>query len=181
MLGELILQQSVELEEIARHHLPRRCRAKYDASDIVQDTALEAYRDFRLFHGNTIHDFAAWLRQISRNNAANISRSFARTGKRDIHREVSLEEHLQVVRRIRDRGPTPVSHVVLAEERLRFERALGQLPADMRLALYLRCYEQASFAEIGNRLDRSSEAARKVWCRAVKRLKLALGDQDGHS
>jgi hypothetical protein len=45
----------------------------------------------------------------------------------------------------------------------------------MRLAIQLRSRTEASFAEIGLRLDRSPEAARKVWFRGVQRLKQVVG------
>jgi RNA polymerase sigma-70 factor (ECF subfamily) len=166
------------LKAIAKQQLSRRLQAKCDPADLVQETALEASRDFAHFHGNTIRDFAAWLRQILLNNAANINRSYARTSKRNIYRETSLEQHLQSVRRIRDQAPTPTTLILLAEERQCVEKAYWQLPADMRLALHLRSQTDASFAEIGDQLDRSPEAARKVWVRAVQRLKLVVGTQD---
>jgi RNA polymerase sigma-70 factor (ECF subfamily) len=166
------------LKHIARHHLSRKLQAKCDPADLVQETALEAHRDFAHFHGNTIRDFSAWLRQILLNNVANINRSFAQTNKRNVSREMSLEQHLQCVRRIRDQAPTPTTLVLLAEERQRVEKAYWQLPADMRLALHLRSQTDASFAEIGDQLDRSAEAARKVWVRAVQRLKQVVGTQD---
>lgn len=177
-LGQLIAQCAPDLQQIARQQLTRKLQAKCDPADLLQETALEAHRDFAHFHGNTMRDFSAWLRQILLNNAANINRSFAQTNKRNVSREMSLEQHLQSVRRIRDQAPTPTTLVLLAEERQRVEKAYWQLPADMRLALHLRSQTDASFAEIGDQLDRSAEAARKVWVRAVQRLKLVVGAQD---
>lgn len=177
-LGQLFAQCIADLEQIARQQLSRKLKAKCDPADLVQETALEAHRDFAHFHGNTVRDFSAWLRQILLNNAANVNRSFAQTNKRNVSREMSLEQHLQRVRRIRDHAPTPTMLVLLAEERQRFEKACWQLPADMQVALHLRSHRDASFAEIGDQLNRSAEAARKVWTRAIQRLKEVVGAQD---
>jgi RNA polymerase sigma-70 factor (ECF subfamily) len=38
---------------VARAHVESRLQAKVDASDLVQQTLLEAYRDFGRFHGAT--------------------------------------------------------------------------------------------------------------------------------
>ena len=48
------------------------------------------------------------------------------------------------------------------------------LPADEQAVILLRHFEFLSFEEIGHRLDRSPEAARKLWGRAILRLQRLL-------
>src|SRR5580704_12939343 len=65
-------------------------QAKGAASDLVQETFLEAQRDFARFHGTTEVELLAWLRQILVNNVANFTRRY-RAQKREANREVVLE------------------------------------------------------------------------------------------
>jgi RNA polymerase sigma-70 factor (ECF subfamily) len=49
-------------------------------------------------------------------------------------------------------------------------RVLGRLPAEYRVVLLLRHQDELTFEEVGRRMERSAEAARKLWARAVERL-----------
>jgi hypothetical protein len=49
---------------LARLHLGDQARAKVDASDVVQETLLEAYRKRGQFRGASEAELAAWLRQM---------------------------------------------------------------------------------------------------------------------
>src|SRR6516165_11883047 len=66
-------------------------RAKGGASDLVQDTFLEAQRDFDQFHGASADELRAWLRRLLLNNVANFTRQYRERAKRDVGREISLE------------------------------------------------------------------------------------------
>ena len=50
---------------------------KVDASDLVQETMLEAYRDFDRFQGRSEQEWMAWLRKILAHNVADLSARFA--------------------------------------------------------------------------------------------------------
>ena len=69
------------------------------------------------------------------------------------------------------RSNSPSQIAAAREDREAIERALAMLPLDYRQALVLRFREHRSFAEIGRELGRSEEAARKLWLRALGRLK----------
>src|SRR4051812_46570849 len=70
------------LVRIASEELAPELRAKGDASDLVQETFLDATRDFRGFTGRTAAEWRAWLRQIFFNNLHHLARRFRHTGKR---------------------------------------------------------------------------------------------------
>src|SRR5262245_64412820 len=78
------------LTVLARAQVEKRLQAKVDASDLVQQTLLEAYRDFRNFRGGTEAEWLAWLRRILAHNAANFIRHWQTTGKRQARREVPM-------------------------------------------------------------------------------------------
>ncbi len=79
---------------LARLQVEPRFRAKFDPSDIVQQTMLEAVRDWPKFRGDTEAELAAWLRQILAHVLLHEIRRFGGAQRRDIGREVSLEQAL---------------------------------------------------------------------------------------
>src|SRR5688500_10766023 len=74
------------LHLIAQGQLGRHLRAKCDASDLVQQTLLEAHRDFGNFQGGVEAELLAWLRRILAHNLFNEARRFA-ARQRDASRE----------------------------------------------------------------------------------------------
>src|SRR5437016_7044570 len=59
---------------IARARVESWLQAKVDASDLIQQTMLEAYRDFANFRGHTEAEWLGWLKRILAHNAANFVR-----------------------------------------------------------------------------------------------------------
>ena len=49
---------------VARSQIETWLRRKVDASDLVQETMLEAFRDFDHFDGHSEQEWLAWLRKI---------------------------------------------------------------------------------------------------------------------
>ena len=68
----------------ANQTLDSELRTKMGASDVVQETMLEAVRDFQQFFGETDEEWQAWLRQVLSNNLNNADRRFRRTTKRSL-------------------------------------------------------------------------------------------------
>src|SRR5262249_21185208 len=79
------------LRALAQAQLGRHLRAKCDASDLVQQTLLEAHRDFGEFQGGHEAELLGWLRRILAHNLYNEARRFA-AQQRDAAREVSLDQ-----------------------------------------------------------------------------------------
>jgi RNA polymerase sigma-70 factor (ECF subfamily) len=78
------------LHLLARLQLDRRLQARVDASDIVQQTLVQAIRGASEFRGRTDAEVAAWLRQILANTLANTFRDLGRQ-RRDVRREWSIQ------------------------------------------------------------------------------------------
>src|SRR5262245_21802963 len=75
---------------VANAELAPDLRGKVGASDVVQDTFLDAQRDFGGFHGCSEDELLAWLRRILLNNLATQERRYRDTTKRQLNREVPL-------------------------------------------------------------------------------------------
>jgi RNA polymerase sigma-70 factor (ECF subfamily) len=176
-LGRLLELCRPYLLLISNEELESGLHPKAGASDLVQETFLEAQQGFRAFQGTSEPELLAWLRAILRNNLANLTRRYRGTEKRCIDREVPLQFTGQDDLPIG--GPNCENHSpscqVMAREQLEaLQRALERLPADYRLAVRLHHQEGRTFEEIGAIMSRSAEAVRKLWSRAIERLQQEL-------
>src|SRR5437762_14358353 len=75
---------------VANQELDSGLQAKGGASDLVQETFLEAHRDFPGFEGSSADELRGWLRKILLHNLANFARHYRDTDKRKLAREVGL-------------------------------------------------------------------------------------------
>jgi len=181
-LGQLLESCQGYLLAIARRELPVPLQSKVDAADVVQETFIEATRDFAHFRGETEQELLGWLRRILRHNLADLSRHF-RMCCRSLSQEVRLLDQLAnflVAGSIRGQARTICEQLIAQEKHRALEAAVQHLPCVYRKVLQLRFGERSSFSEIGNRLQRSPEAVRKIVCRSLKRLRREMcGFRDG--
>ena len=169
-LGRILMECREYLLLTADRKLDPELRRKTSASDLVQETFLEAQRDFARFEGERTEELLAWLCQILFHNLANTARCYHGTEKRAVDREGNLARLPEVA----DETPTPSRRAASREATAALESALSQLPENYRRVLSLRYQEKQSFAQIGATLSCSSEAARKLWARAVRSLQKML-------
>jgi RNA polymerase sigma-70 factor (ECF subfamily) len=170
-IGQILEAARGQLLELANQELPEDLRAKIGPSDVVQETAAEAHRDFADFSGTTVEECFAWLRMILRHNVVDAIRRYRESGKRNVALEVRLASGPMAGGDpfIEPHRP-PDGSAIRREEAGLLNDTLARLPADYRQVLELRYWSGLSFVEIAPRLGRSPEAARKLWYRALKRL-----------
>ncbi len=77
------------------------------------------------------------------------------------------------------RSPTPSWHVIAREEADALEEAIARLPADYGRIIHLVHRENLSFAEAAQAMNRSADAVRRLWGRAVELLADELDATDG--
>lgn len=172
-LGQLLESCQGYLLAIARRELPVLLQAKVDAADVVQETFIEATRDFAHFRGANEQELLGWLRRILRHNLADLSRHF-RMCCRSLSQEVRLLDQLAnflVAGSLHGQARTICEQLIAQEKGRALEAAVQHLPFVHRKVLQLRFGEHCSFSEIGNRLQRSPEAVRKMACRSLKQLR----------
>src|SRR6516225_2026590 len=61
--GQMLELYRNYLTLLARYQIGRRLQGKVDPSDLVQETFLEAHRDFGQFRGGTEPELVGWLRR----------------------------------------------------------------------------------------------------------------------
>lgn len=170
-MGELFDGCRRYITLIANHVLNPALRPKVGASDLVQETFLEAQRDFGKFRGHTRGELFAWLTRILKNRSLKSARRYRGTDKRDIRRErnVDLNRSHRIDAAACDMQ-TPSGVLMAADEERMLTEALSRLSPDHRQVIELRNWHRQSFAEVGTAMGRSTEAARKLWSRAVEQL-----------
>jgi RNA polymerase sigma-70 factor (ECF subfamily) len=164
---------------LARLQVDGRFRGKFDPSDLVQQTLLEAVRAWPQFRGRTEAELAAWLRRILARVLAHEARHYLDAQRRDLCREVSLEQALaesscRLGDAVQATGTSPSQNAMRHERALRLADALGRLPDDYRDVILMRNIEGLSHDDIARRMERSVGSVRMLWARALARLRQEL-------
>ena len=176
--GELLALCRDYLKALARARIDKNLRVRCDDSDLVQETLLEAQRDFSRFVGATEKELHAWLRRILvRNLADQVKRHKARA--RNWQRQESLESLIdhscQAVQIALAQGTSsPSAQACRREESLRLADALARLPGDYREVIVLRHVQNLAFDQVATRMGRSAGATRMLWARALEKLQTEL-------
>ena len=156
-------------------------KAKLDASDIVQETLLQAHIALSEFRGSTEHEFTAWLREILQNKLWDQKKYFER-GKRDMKREQTLYETLREssarFARCLDKIPadqtSPSQYVARQEKARRLAEALADLPDDQRTALELHHLDEYSLQETAKFMNRTTASVAGLLRRGLETMREAL-------
>jgi RNA polymerase sigma-70 factor (ECF subfamily) len=166
------------LRLLARVQLDPRLRARVEASDLVQQTLLQAYAARAQFRGQTDAEWTAWLRQILARNLLHAMRDLGRA-RRDVSRERSLEAALdhssaRLEAWLAAEQSSPSQQAMRNEEALRLAEALDRLPEAQREALILQHWHGCSLAEIGEHLGRTPAAVAGLIKRGLKQLRQGM-------
>jgi RNA polymerase sigma-70 factor (ECF subfamily) len=181
-LGELLELYRNYLKLLARAQVDLHLRSRADASDLVQETFLDACRDFHQFRGSTEAEFMAWLKKILIYNVARFIQRQVVAKKRDARRDISLDRHLAAVNQssahfeaaLASPASTPSVQASRRERAAVVADYLAQLPPAYREVILLRNLEGRSFADVARRMQRSSGAVRILWVRALDQLRKLL-------
>ena len=120
-----------------------------EAEDVAQEAFLKAYRALPAFRGDSA--FYTWLYRIAINTAKN---TLVSNRRRPIDFDLDLQdpEHHDRQALLKD-ADTPEGVLLTDEIRGVVERALEQLPDDLRTAIVLRELEGLSYEEIAEAMD----------------------------
>lgn len=166
------------LSFLARLELDPRLRHKLDASDVVQQTLLDAFRGWEQYRGQSEAELAAWLRKILANNLAAVLRQYGRA-KRDLALERSLSASLddsaaRFERWVAADDSSPTQRALKNERIALVGAALAEMDeVDCRI-LVLRHWHGRTLREIAEQLECSISTAAGWLHRAMKSLKQRL-------
>lgn len=180
-LGQLLDAYRPFLLSVATSHFDSDLKAKAGPSDVVQETFVDAYKDFASFKSSTDEELRIWLHTLLMNNLADLRKRYLKSASRQVKRErpIATSESKEFARQIIDHdGHTPNTEAVSKEMAARVEAALQELPPAYRMVIVMRNHDRRSFSEIGKAMNKSADAARMFWKRAVLRLRQQLGELD---
>jgi len=168
ILGPLLDSYRPYLLRIANDEIGDIVAGNIAPSDLVQEALAKAFEKIDLFRGSTSEEFRGWLRRIFRNLNVDATRHYSAI-KFDNQRPQPLPLDLAG-----SSGLSPSRQALSQEEWDRLQAGLAQLTEQHREVIFLRNRDNLSFPEIGQRLGKSSEAARKLWGRAIIQLQELL-------
>lgn len=161
----------------AKCQMPAWLRGKFDPSDLVQQTLLEAHEAREKLAGRTDLEVLAYLRRALANNLIDVARKFAHT-----QADVSPDDFARSSVRLADwLAAEHTSPSERAERNERFDRlavALSELPDAQRIAVEMRYLQKLKIADIAQTLNRSENAVAQLLHRAVTALRDVLAELD---
>lgn len=169
------------LKLLADLQLSPRLRAKEGASDIVQQTMLDAHRDLADFRGKSEVELRAWLKMILTNNLLTLARRYG-TLKRAAGREVTMRDQMQkssahLYQQLISDQTSPSMKLMEQERSEQLAEALLLLLDDERTAVILKHYHNWSIAEIAQQLARTHDAVAGLLRRGLRKLREHLSEE----
>jgi RNA polymerase sigma-70 factor, ECF subfamily len=177
-LGALLEAYWAPLWQQAALQIDDGLRSKQAASDVVQETLIEAQLHISEFRGSSPLEFQAWLRAMLANNIRDTWRRYSGTLKRNCKLEVPVNSK-------DDEGRLKVaSNKSLLDEFLQQEKldavrkTLDQLPEHYREVIRMRHWDSMTFPAIGDALGKPPDTVRQLWYRAIEHFTQLLDQQD---
>jgi RNA polymerase sigma-70 factor, ECF subfamily len=172
--GKAVEEYRSYLLLLARMQLEVRPQKQMDASDIVQQTLLEAHAKRQQFSGDEA-GFGAWLRKTLANNICDALRRLQRQ-KRNVARERSLEvaieeSSMRLANCLAAEQSTPSQLAARNEDLLRLSDSLLALPEAQREAITLHHLQGWTLDEVATHLGRTDAAVAGLLHRGLRRLR----------
>jgi len=169
------------LRTLARMQIEPKLQSKIDASDIVQQTMIEAHRGLNNFRGENDCELGGWLRRIMARNLADEVRKHRRD-KRDAGLEQSMQAALTnssmcMERYLAGGISSPDQRAMKNEQLLSLATAMEALPDDQRLAVTLHHLQAMTAAQVAVQMGRTEIAVAGLLRRGLKRLRELMQDK----
>ena len=170
--ARLLERHRPRLLDFVDAHLDPQLRARLDASDVVQETQIEALRLLPDYVRRRPMPFRLWLRKTAYQRLLMLRRKHVNAARRSVGREVPLPDRssLLLAQRLIAPSDSPSAHLHREELAERMRQALAQLSQADREVLLMRHYEDMSYDEMGCILGVEPASARKRTGRALVRL-----------
>jgi len=168
---------------LARGQIPASMQARLDASDIVQETLLEAHRKRHQFQGgNEPRQLAGWLRQLLSCNLIDALRT-QRRDQRDVRREQTIQFNLEesaigLEQMLVADDTSPSQKFENRFRAMQIAQAIEELPEQQRDAILLRYFQKSSLQDIAEQMQKSTSAAAGLLKRGLASLRDRLQKDD---
>jgi len=152
-------------------------RPKVGESDLIQSAYASVVRRLDEFRDGGPGSFRRWLAGILDHKVIDEIRRHQGRGKRERGRELALgalSEHSVPL----GKGESPSRAAMAGEDRQRIRAAVELLAPDHRAVVRLVHEKGLSTSEAATVMERSPEAVRKLYSRALERLGVLLAEKD---
>jgi RNA polymerase sigma-70 factor (ECF subfamily) len=176
---ELFKRHRTRLRQAIAMRLDRRLAARVDASDVLQEAHLEAFKRLPKYLEKQDMPFYLWLNWIAREKVLAFHRRHIGADKRALGHEVAfmpMASSAQFASGLLGRSPSPSQELARAELAEQLRMALSQLNQDERDLILWRHFERLTALEVAQLLQISEAAASKRYIRALERLRRLLLD-----
>lgn len=180
--GEALEQFRSYLYLLARANLRPHATPGIEASDLVQQTLMDAHAKRDQFRGDGEAQLACWLRKILAHNLADALKHQGRA-KRDAARQRSLEAAIdESFSRADDwlaaSQSSPSEQFTRKEDLLRLTEAMSKLPPAQQDAIVLHHLQGRTLSASAAEMGRSEAAVAGLLHRGLKRLHQLLEERD---
>ena len=166
-LDELYRRAAAKLLPLIRLRLGRTLRSEAESRDILQSVLLKSFQKLdQVQEGASV---MGWFVTIAENEIRDLA-DYATRQRRDVAMRRPLDAATEVPAVVRQ----ALSQAILNEDTSRLEAAIAALPHAQREMVVLRSFEELSFPEIAARLDKSPDACRMLFARAMTAMTLHL-------
>jgi RNA polymerase sigma-70 factor (ECF subfamily) len=179
-VGTALARYSAYLEALAAIQVSPRLRAKFGASDVIQETLMEALRDRDRLRAMGEPERLRYLRKMLLNNLRDQIALFTAQA-RDVDRERQLAEEadassVRVGQWLAREETPPLERMERCERAERLLEALAELPERERQAVVLQRFHGWKLQEIADQLGCTIGAIAGLQARGLRRLRELLPD-----
>ncbi|VAW37430.1 hypothetical protein MNBD_CHLOROFLEXI01-3350 [hydrothermal vent metagenome] len=167
--GELMRRHQTAVYNVAYRLLGRRV----EAEDATQEAFMRAYRALDRF--DVERPFAPWIKRITTNLCLNWLES-AKVKPQLLAAEMSRDDRPVDMDDWAQTAPSPEQTMVRQEQSVRLRQAILTLPPRYRAAIELRHFQELSYDEMADVLQRPLSSVKSDLFRARKLLAKKMGD-----
>ena len=174
------------LQQMVRRRIDPRLRGRFDDSDVLQETYLEASARFAEYLAHPTMPADRWLQFLAHQKLMELARRHLTVAARSVRREVAgvgaaagTAAAGELADALLGSLTTPSGAAIRDETRELVRAALDDMDPIDRQVLALRHFEQLSHYETARSLSLSLAAASKRYVRALRRLRGLLDSPDG--
>lgn len=179
---ELVLERvRPYLRLLAQAHLGDPLKKKVDASDLVQQTLMQAHEDLHQFNGSSEAQLVAWLKKILRNRLIDMARHW-KVQKRDLGRDVDLQQRVEDSFRMVDdwlvashTSPSMAAHG--NEMMVKLAASVEKLPEKLRTVVVMHHLQGMKLVEIAKEVECDETTVGRRLFRGIKQLGELMNEQ----
>lgn len=174
---QLLLDHQQQLGRFVSAKLASQPDSGQTVDDIIQETAIKAFRNAESLKATTRAGFYAWLRSIAANLVKDVVRSDVAAKRGGNFRRVTnsprntQESALDLLAELSGHQHTPSQNVARREATAAIQFAIGSLPDPQRIAIQLHCLDRMTLEETAEEMGRTAASVHGLIQRAKKNLR----------